>query len=123
MNRQPETKFYLIAKSFELAREVVKASVWLGGFYYAYRSIVELAGKQTDAKIAIAYIFSSGNDYGLPWVLAICGLVYGYIERRLRERKTAYLQGRIRELEEKIDPNRKGSGLLPTGRTNPDDEI
>jgi hypothetical protein len=54
------------------------------------------------------------------WVsLAGAACAWGFVERRLRHRKVEQLQGRIKQLETMIDPDRSTSGLTPAGRTNP----
>ena len=88
-----------------------------------FRAVETLAGKNTDASFLVGYFTSQENDYGLPWVVAIIAMFYGFIERRLRLRKTEYLHKRVLELEKRIDQKREGSNLLPTGETNPKDEI
>ncbi|MBA1446612.1 MAG: hypothetical protein M3H12_07775 [Chromatiales bacterium] len=79
-----------------------------------------LAGKFTFADIAIK-VFNFGGDK--PWeaITFVALAAWAMLERRLRRKKTAALQGRVTELEFRIDPNRTGSELTNTGETNPDD--
>lgn len=116
-----ELKFIIVIKAFDLAREIVKAGSFIGAAYFAYRAIEALAGRQTDAKLIFSYLTSNENDFGLPWIMTFGAFIYAYAERRLRCRKTEYFQGRITELEKRLDPNRSTSGLLPTGDTHPED--
>ncbi len=51
------------------------------------------------------------------WVVSLVAILFGLLQAKLRRRKTAYLQGRIRELEQRLDSNRSSSGLTPTGDT------
>jgi hypothetical protein len=112
-----------VVKGYELARDVVKGFVYLGCAYFGYLAIVALAGQQTDARFALSYFTSGDNDYGLPWLVALVVIVLAFGERKLRLRKTRYLQGRIRELEQRVDPNRTSSGLLEDGSSNPKDDL
>lgn len=121
MKRQKAHSFYLIARSFDLLRDLIKFGAYLGCAYYAYEAIAVLAGRKTDASLLFGFFTSTEHDHGLLWLVVFFAVVYGLAERRLRMRKTEYFQARIRELETRIDPNRSGSGLLPTGETHPED--
>lgn len=116
-------RFLIISKTFDSLKDLIRAIMYVGIVYWIYRSIETLAGKNTEASFLLGYFTSRENDYGLPWVVAVISLMYGFMERRLRLRKTEYLQKRVLELEKRIDPSRQGSHLLPTGETNPKDEI
>jgi hypothetical protein len=61
-------------------------------------------------------LFDAKTKWG-PWTIAVVAILYGLVERELRRRKTAYLQGRIAKLESKIDPDRSSSGLNKRGET------
>jgi hypothetical protein len=83
-----------------------------------------LAGKLTYADIDIL-IRAFGDKAAKPapaWVLAVAAVVYGYMQRREKLRKTKSLQGRIKDLETKLDSHRSTSGLLEDGSTNPEDD-
>lgn len=116
-------RFLVISKTFDIIKDIVKAITYVALAYWAFRAIDTLAGKHTDASLLVGYFTSQENDYGLPWIIAIIGVLYGLIERRLRLRKTEYFHKHILELEKRIDPKREGSNLLPTGETNPRDEL
>ena len=117
--KKPDSNFILIVKSFELARDIVKTILYLGLAYFGYQAVSVLAGKTTDAKLVLSYFTSEENKCLVPLIAAAVAVVFAVAERNLRRRKTEYLQGRIRELELKIDPDRTTSGLLTTGDTNP----
>ena len=116
-------RFLIISKSFDVVRDLIRALLYVAIAYWIFRAVETLAGKNTDASFLVGYFTSQENDYGLPWVVAIIAMFYGFIERRLRLRKTEYLHKRVLELEKRIDPKREGSNLLSTGETNPKDEI
>lgn len=118
-----EVRLLVVSKAFDLFRELIKGATWVGLAFCGVQAIALLAGQKTEASLMVGYFTSSGNDFGLPWVVAIVSMVYGYIERRLRLRKTEYFQGRVRELEELIDAKRTSSGLLPNGQTHPEDRV
>jgi len=100
------------------------ALAWIG--YCASDAVRYLAGQQTEATISIVLDFltktGSGTTTGVSLVTAVLATFYGLKERQLRSRKVEHLQGRVRELESKLDVNRTTSGLTPQGRTNPKDQ-
>jgi hypothetical protein len=110
-------RILLIARAFDLAREAIRAAIWIAGFYYLYLSVAELAGKKTLTWMALQAFVSVDNDYGAPWIIAFLALVYAAAQRKLRLHKTEEMQGHIRELETRLDPNRTSSGLTSTGQT------
>jgi hypothetical protein len=87
-----------------------------------YLAIDSFAGKTTIANIAMKYLAGKESNFGLPWILASVLCIWAILERYLRIRKTESLQGYIKKLEKKLDPDRTTSGLLPTGETNPKDK-
>jgi hypothetical protein len=91
-------------------------------FYFAYRATALLAGQNTKAEFILsaladlkanqwfAYLFGGG-----------CGL-WAWNERRLRKKTTKRLQGRVVDLEKKLDPKRTTSGLPSSGDTHHGDK-
>lgn len=114
-----------ISKAFEVSERHKTGRVtirWigivaLGGF--AFLSIDSIAGKTT----AISVMVEALADLKVSLSIALTGLAIAWaaIERYLRHRKTEQLQGRIKELEQRLDPKRTSSGLTPRGSTNPRD--
>jgi hypothetical protein len=78
-----------------------------------------IAGKTTAFTVGLSFLW----DVRLVVALSLAGVagLWAAPKRLLRHRKVEYLQGRIRELELKIDPRRSTSGLTPKGQTNPRD--
>lgn len=111
----------MIVKIFDLFKEIIKAVTYLGIAVLCYLSISVLAGKKTEAAFLLGYFGES--NHSLPWIGMVISVVYALFERRLRKRKTEYLQSRNTELEKLIDPQRSTSGLLSTGESNPEDRI
>lgn len=116
-------RLVLINRGFDLARDVVRAVMYVGCTYLAVQAISILAGKKTEATLIVSYFISSDNTYGLPWLITVIAVAYAYAQYRLRRRTTEYLQARVREFELKIDPTRTSSGLKATGETNPKDKM
>ena len=114
-------RFMVISNIFDLAKRVVNGGIWIALAYIGYLAIDSLAGKTTIANIVLKYLTAEQSDYGVPWILAGACAVWAVLERKLRKRKTESLQGRIKHLEERLDPGRTTSGLLPTGDTHPED--
>lgn len=116
-------KTYITIKLIDLARIAFQSVALMVCFFFASESIKALAGNDTTANFAFSYFTSSESTYGIPWLAAVAGFIYGYGERRLRQRKTRHFQGRITKLESIIDKNRSSSGLATDGQTHPEDRI
>jgi hypothetical protein len=114
--------FYIIAKTFDLAKDILRYGTYVAGLYFAAQIASVWAGKKTEASIVLGYFTSVENDYALPWIVTILSISYGFLQRYLRLRKTQYFQHHITQLEAKIDPKRTSSELLTTGETHPRDE-
>lgn len=91
------------------------------GFWCLYLAVDSIAGKTTAFTMALSVLW----DVRLVFAFSVAGLaiIWAIAERKLRQRKVAYMQGRIKDLETKIDPQRSSSGLTEKGRTNPRDRI
>ena len=110
-------------------RDLVKWVSLASIFYFSYLSIYALAGKSTQADIAIdifqgfgLYIFKNSTLHEKVEYIVITGLlIWGLLERKLRRDAIERLHRRSRELEARIDPNRTSSRLTHRGTTNPGD--
>ena len=118
---QKDTQIYVLSKLFDTVKDIIKYSCYAWFAWIALLAIRAMAGKKTEAEFLFSAFFSSGNDYGLPWIIAIFASLYAMAQRKLRLKVTFSLQQKIKELELRIDPLRTSSGLLPTGETNPED--
>jgi len=114
-------RFMVISKIFDLAKQLINGVIWVSLAYIGYLAIDSLAGKTTIANIVLKYLTAEESDYGIPWILTCAFAIWAILENKLRKRKTESFQGRIKELEERLDPNRTTSGLLPSGETHPED--
>lgn len=88
--------------------------------YQIQLCVTALSGQQTFVSV---FANVAGNITVNKWVaysLGAGGAGYGVLQRRLRKAKVAELGGRIRFLENKIDPNRTSSGLDADGTTPKD---
>ncbi len=104
-----------------------KAAPWLGGGWIAWCAVqiaTVWAGKLTVADVrVVAALFGDIGRPGYAWTLAVLAIGYGYLQRRERLIKTAYLQGRISQLELKIDSTRSSSQLSSDGSTRREDRL
>ncbi len=118
-------KVRLIDRGFAALCLLIKCGTLVAIAYCAVQAIEALAGEKTDATISIALTFltktTGGSAAAMGIGTGILGVAYGLIERRLRYQKVEHLQGRVKELEVFLDPNRSSSGLTIQGRTNPRD--
>lgn len=91
------------------------AVVWLAG-----NIVGPLAGENTALSLGVSFL--GDLKVSLAFTLAASAAAWAVVERVLRQRKTQYLQDRVRELEARLDPHRSTSGLTPKGKTNPNDK-
>lgn len=112
----------LISNVFELLNRMVHAAVLISWAYYGAEAVSHLAGKETTADFLVKWLTSPEQNGGSVtiWVVAalLCG-GWAFVERRLRQRKTASLSTRIKALELQIDKQRTSSGLTAEGKTPP----
>jgi membrane protein implicated in regulation of membrane protease activity len=82
-------------------------------------ALAPLAGQNTAVSLGLNLL----ADFKMTIAIALTGsaAAWAMIERVLRQRKTKYLQDRIKQLEERLDPDRSSSELTRTGKTNPKD--
>ena len=110
----------LINGAFDIGHAALRASVLIAGFYFTSEAIADLAGKDTYASFFVKWLTSEETSGKSSYSWAAFGIVcavWAVAERKLRQRKTAQLAGRIEGLELKLDPHRTGSGLTPQGKT------
>ena len=116
-------KFLLV----ERAASTIKTAIpWVAAVaisYFLFDALKAYAGEQTDLTLLLSLFLDSNPGLTITisiGVTAIFGFLYRR-ERRLRYITVERLEGRIRELETRLDPGRTSSGLTPQGRTNPMD--
>jgi hypothetical protein len=92
-------------------------------FYLGFDALKTFAGESTRVEVAISLLLSVLAEMKVAFWISLAGAAcaWGFVERTLRHRKVEQLQGRIKQLETMIDPDRSTSGLTPAGRTNPTD--
>lgn len=105
--------FFRLARVFFIGTFFVLA-ILAGG--YALRPF---AGQVTI--LSVFFSFLADIKFVAAITLAGGAGVWAVAERILRRRKTEQLQGRIIDLEKRLDPNRTSSELTPQGTTNPKD--
>lgn len=108
-----------IIQRYALGRTAVRSGAVVGAVYVAREMVVALSGEQTLVAIELALL--GDIKFVASITLAGAAAAWAVVERVLRHRKVEYMQGRIRELEQKLDPKRSTSGLTPKGKTNPRD--
>jgi hypothetical protein len=91
----------------------------VGGPYLFGRALGPFAGEKTVVTVALNVL--ADVKFAATLTLAGSAVVWATLERLAKQRKTKYLQDRIIELEEIIDPRRSSSGLTRSGKTNPRD--
>ncbi|HTW33875.1 MAG TPA: hypothetical protein VMD53_04585 [Rhizomicrobium sp.] len=89
----------------------------------AEQGVAALAGHSTSVIVSMALGLFADLKFSLLVTWAGGATFWAFLERNLRKRKVENMQGRIRSLEQRLDPNRSTSGLLPDGSTNPRDKL
>ena len=90
-----------------------------------YLCVRELAGKQTWADIRFRALADvKANRWAailVSWALTGCTSLWAFAERTLRKSHVRRVSNEVSELQKKIDPNRRSSGLSVEGNTHPGD--
>jgi len=115
-------KFRRIDVVQTVAVQVIRWGVLLGLGRYFYLTMAVLAGKQTLADIVIRLLANIKIGQGVAYLFDASGIIYGYGERRLRQKNIQRLAKSKNELERKLNPTRTSSNLSPRGTTRPGDE-
>lgn len=92
-------------------------------FYFLFKSIEVLGGKDTTAKLFLKFIGDIKISEYVAYAIAILGSIYGFREHSLRKNFIKNNAPRIKELEEKINPNRGSSLISVDGSTRRGDVI
>jgi hypothetical protein len=110
----------------DVVGSVLHALIHVGGWvviaWLAMRTVPQLAGKTTDAKFAFNLAFLA-DQHAATVIFAVFGLGgYGYgIAMRRLYKQTANRLKRMKELEERFDPDRTSSELRDGWKSNAED--
>jgi hypothetical protein len=92
-------------------------------FLFTFLMVAQLAGKTTLANVGVRVLADIKVSQVLAYMFGAGGLGYGVLERKLRHKKVAHMEGHIKTLEAAFDPSRSSSGLTRKGTTRPEDKI
>jgi hypothetical protein len=109
-----------VVQRYSTVRTLIRTAGGVGAIYILQGFFLQIAGH--DTAVALNLSFLGDMKFVGSFALGGGGCAWAAVERTLRHRKVEALQGRIRELELAIDPNRSTSGLTPKGKTNPKDK-
>jgi hypothetical protein len=101
--------------------QIIKSGMWLGIAFLGYKSVAALAGQTTNADLLFKIIANINVSYAISWTATAGAIVYGRVQKNLRQRAVERLATRNAELEKRLDPHRTSSGLTPRGLTRPGD--
>jgi hypothetical protein len=100
-------------------------STALGFAYCVVLAILALAGQETNATILILVGYLTDTSYGKTIAAALLcgaiGVIYGLVQRRLRQRTIKDFANYRKKFEIRHDPKRTSSMLTLEGETNPID--
>lgn len=98
-----------------LLNRIVGGATVVLPFYFAYLSLLALAGKETTLRAVVAALVDMKIDQFFSWAVALIATGAAIRERRIKQRAISGMEEHVRKLEERIDPNRSTSGLAKTG--------
>ena len=120
-----DRRFRLISRVIDgfvtLARSGFVALIVISLGRYARDVLIEYAGKETAANLALSLIVNLQADRWVAYLVGAMGLGYGAVERHLRRRNIRRLTTHTAELEKRLYPGRTSSGLTPGGKTRRED--
>ena len=111
----------IVEETGRTVRALIYAGVACYFFWCARLAIQDLAGRATDASIALQLLSNIEFSVSVAWLVGGSGVAYGFAQNRARRRAVRHLHTRVKELELIIDPKRSSSTLGPSGETNPED--
>jgi hypothetical protein len=91
--------------------------------FFGYRAINVLSGQYTFADIAVRFVANIKVGAAISHTVGGGGVIYGFLQKKLRGDAIKKMASHIKELEERRDPNRGSSGLTERGGTRPEDEL
>lgn len=86
-----------------------------------FGAVSSLAGLATFADIGIKLLGDFRISEAIAYIFGVGSMIYGYNERRLRQRHIGKSSAREIALEKKVDPGRSSSKLTQQGTTRPED--
>ncbi len=111
----------IIEGIFVTLRVAMKTLAWSAVAYMFASSVVQFAGKETKLAAVINALIDFRVGQYVPWALAALTST-GYLhERRLRLKTIQDKSGYVKQLEQRIDPNRSTSGLQENGEPTKED--
>src|SRR5438128_2329756 len=106
-----------VEERYRTLRTLIRVAGAVYAVYLGHGALEVLAGETT--KLALELSVLADVKFTLTFALAGAATTWAVAERIIRHRKVEQMQGRIKELETRLDPNRSSSGLTPKGKTNP----
>ena len=116
-------KYRVLAKGTDVAKTLIRTAGVVGCIWLIKETIVPFAGEESYADIQILWKIATElrADQWIAYIVGGGGAYYGLRERQLRRKYIERTTGRVKHLEEKIDPDRSSSGLPETGESKPID--
>lgn len=120
ISKRDVSSFAHLEQVYRTARTAIRALAAVAVAYIFRDSVTFFAGQTTKVGLELSAV----GDIKFVATISVAGLAsaWAYTERKLRHRKVETLQGRIGELERRLDPNRSTSGLTTAGKTHPRDK-
>lgn len=103
-------------RTISLARTCTKTAGVVLAFRYIMLTVQPFAGHETKVDAVVGAVLKLGADRWFAY--AVCGIfgVAWWKERKLRGKTIENMGDHIKQLEQRLDPNRSSSGLTTKGR-------
>jgi hypothetical protein len=106
---------------FKFLRTASIAAAFVASVYFVMSGLQAFAGKETTLNSVVDWALKMDVSKAVAYAVAsVCGGTV-FWQRRTHKRTIAGMQDHVRQLEEKFDPNRGTSRLLPTGEPRKED--
>lgn len=109
-----------VEERYRTIRTLIRVAGGVGAVHLGQGAIALLSGETT--RLAFELSVLADVKFAVTLTLAGATTTWAIAERVIRHRKVEQMQGRIKELETRLDPNRSSSGLTLKGKTNPKDK-
>ncbi len=107
---------------YKLGRTALIGGAFVFCVYFIAGAFQEMAGKTTNISAMIKAVVDFDIGKYLAYAVSVvCGTGWA-VERRARRRTIKGQNEHIKELESRLDPKRRSSGLLPDGQTKKEDK-
>ncbi len=127
VERQYRVRYRIVDAIDNNVRLLIKYGFLFLIAWKAEQGVVALAGSKTLADFRFSVFGNVTIDKYIGQLLMLIfgssGVTYGWRQRQLRRKDIDRLGNRVKDLEQRLDPERSSSKLTRVGTTRPEDKI